>query len=189
MVKASSPKPPARKGIVPRETRSRKPRALAGLVDTLTKPLLDRHGFVHGAIATKWPDIVGDDMARHTQPEKIVFSKDGVSGGVLHLKCASGALATEIQHLEPQILERINTFFGYRAIVRLVLKQGPLPQSRGKAGGKAQTGGATAEPPLSAADAKALAQTLADTLAQVDDEELRAALAKLGEGVLKRKGK
>lgn len=163
------------RGIEPSETRARTPRPLARMVEKLTKPVLGRHGFTHGAIVTKWPEIVGQDMARHTQPEKIVFSKDGVSGGALHLKCDSGALATELQHLEPQILERINTFFGYKAVVRLKLIQGPLPEGHGG------TPGMPARP-LSPNEAKALAGSVAG----VDDPELRAALERLGRSVLGR---
>lgn len=163
------------KGIVPSDIRTRAPKPLAGMVDRLTKSMLGRHGFAHGAIVTKWPEIVGNDMARHTQPEKIVFSRDGVSGGTLHLRCASGALATEIQHLEPQILERINTFFGYKAVVRLKLIQGPLPKPKGEPATKAPR-------PLSIAEAK----NLAGTVANVDDDELRQALERLGQSIMGR---
>jgi len=177
MAKKSTPKASAKaKGIQPSEVRARAPRPLARMVERLTKSMLGRHGFVHGAIATKWPDIVGDDMASHTQPEKIVFSRDGVSGGVLHLRCATGALATEIQHLESQILERINTFFGYKAVVRIQLVQGPLPARKGARQ-------ATPPRPLSPEEAR----DLAGTVANVDDAELRDALAKLGRSVLGRK--
>ena len=44
--------------------------------------------------------------------------------GTLHLQVAPG-LALEVQHREPVLVERINAFFGYRAVARLALKQGP----------------------------------------------------------------
>ena len=146
------------------------------MVDRLTKGMLGRQGFAHGAIVSQWPDIVGADMARHTQPEKIVFSRDGVSGGTVHLRCDSGALATELQHLEPQILERINMFFGYQAVVRIKLIQAPLPRPKGE----------TAPPPKPLSRQEA--QALADQVASVDDPELRAALERLGQSVIARKG-
>lgn len=173
--KSGSATPNKPKGIQPSEMRTRAPRPIARMVDRLTKGMLGRHGFAHGAIVSQWPDIVGENMARHTQPEKIVFSRDGVSGGTVHLRCDSGALATELQHLEPQILERINMFFGYQAVVRIKLIQGPLPRPRG----------ATAPPPpkpLSRQEALALA----DQVAGVDDPELREALERLGQSVLGR---
>jgi len=167
------------RGIVPRETRTRSPRPVSQAIDRMTKGLLGKHGFVHGAIATKWPEIVGDSMARHTQPEKIVFSRDGATGGTLHLKTDSGAYATELQHQEPQIIERINTFFGYRAVIRIKLIQGPLPAQH-----KAEQ---HVEPPrpLSESEIKGLAGAIAN----VDDPELKEALERLGENILGRQSK
>jgi hypothetical protein len=172
------PKDDKPKGILPSDVRARMPRPLSRMVERLTKSMLGRHGFTHGAIVTKWPEIVGNDMARHTQPEKIVFSRDGVSGGTLHLRCDSGAQATEIQHLEPQILERINTFFGYKAVIRVRLIQGPLPQSKGQRPSRPPR-------PLSPEEA----QKLAGTVANVDDDELRQALERLGQSIAGRNRK
>ena len=169
--KSTSNKP---KGIVPSDVRGRAPRPLSQTVNKLTKSMLGRHGFTHGAIVTKWPDIVGENMSRHTAPEKIVFSKDGVSGGTMHLRCDSGALATELMHQEPLILDRINTFFGYQAVVRIKLIQGPLPQRK-------ET---RSKPPRQLSQAEA--RELAGTIASVDDEELREALENLGRSVLGR---
>jgi len=167
------------RGIVPSETRTRGPRPVSQSIDRMTKGLLGKHGFIHGAIATKWPEIVGDSMARHTQPEKIVFSRDGATGGTLHLKTDSGAFATELQHQEPQIIERINMFFGYRAVVRIKLIQGPLPALH--------KGERRTEPPrpLNESEIKGLAGAVAN----VDDPELKEALERLGENILGRKTK
>ena len=57
----------------------------------------------------------------------------GGRGGTLHVRVGSGALALELQHLEPVVIERINTYFGYRAVERLKLVHGPLPAPRGRA--------------------------------------------------------
>jgi len=169
MAKKSTSKP---KGIIPSDVRGRTVRPLSQTVDKLTKSMLGRQGFTHGAIVTKWPDIVGDTIARHTAPEKIVFSRDGVSGGTLHLRCSSGALATQLMHQEPQILDRINTFFGYQAVVRIKLIQGPVPSHK-----ETET---KAPRPLSEAETRDLAKTIAT----VDDPELREALENLGKSVL-----
>ena len=166
------------RGIEPSEKRTRWVKPVAQAVDRLTKGLLGKHGFTHAAIATKWPEIVGDNIARHSQPEKIVFSRDGATGGTLHLKIDSGAFATELQHLEPQIVERINTFFGYRAVVRIKLIQGPLPQT-----GRTYADEHPEPAPLSEAEI----QELAGTVATVDDPELQEALERLGEKISGRK--
>ena len=171
MVKKPTPKA---KGINPSDVRGRSARPLSQTVNKLTKSLLGRQGFTHGAIVTKWPDIVGDNIARHTAPEKIVFSRDGVSGGTLHMRCDSGALATQLMHQEPQILDRINTFFGYLAVIRIKLIQGPVPSHR-------ET---KSKPPRPLSEAEA--SDLAKSIATVDDAELREALENLGKSVLGR---
>ncbi len=157
------------RGIRPTETRTRTPRPLAHMVERLVRPLLGPQGYAHGAIVTKWPDIVGREMARHTQPQRLIFSRDGVSGGTLHLRCDSGAVAIEVQHREPQLIERINAFFGYRAVTRLKLLQGPLP-------GRNTAAAASSPRPLSPEEA----EDLSKTIAMVDDNEIRAALEHLG---------
>jgi hypothetical protein len=80
--------------------------------------------------------------------------------------------ALQLQHLEPLVLERINGFFGYRAVARLVLQQGPLPALPGAAGNRRRNEAAAAPLPLDAA--------LAEKLSTVADPELRAALEGLG---------
>ena len=41
--------------------------------------------------------------------------------------CA-GPFAITLQHVEPQIVERVNRFFGYAAVTRIALRQGELPK-------------------------------------------------------------
>ena len=160
------------KGINPSAARTRWAKPLGTTLDRLTKPMLGRKGFTHATIVTKWPEIVGENVARYTAPEKIVFSRAGVSGGTLHLRCETSAYAAELMHQEPMILDRINTFFGYQAVVRIQLVQGPLPRKIGRK--------QTSPPrPLSADDAG----DIADIVAQVEDEELREVLTTLGHAV------
>ncbi len=74
---------------------------------------------------TRWPVIVGEVIARNSQPERIRFPREGREGGTLFLK-ADGAFAIELQHLEPKILERINAYYGYRAVTKIAISQGPI---------------------------------------------------------------
>jgi hypothetical protein len=89
----------------------------------------------------------------------------------LRLRVASG-LGPEIQHRTPQILERINGFFGYRAVARLALVQGP-PLRPARPGPKLPR-------PLAAAEREALDQRLAG----IKDPVLRDALRRLGAAVM-----
>ena len=44
-----------------------------------------------------------------------------------------GPRAIELQHRSEQILERVNMYFGYRAIAQLRFLQAPLPKAKSQA--------------------------------------------------------
>lgn len=146
------------------------PRALAPTVARLIRPVLARRGFAALSIVERWADIVGPQLATRTLPERIAFPPGKREDGTLHLRVDGGALALELQHAENLILERINGHFGYRAVIRLRLVQRPMPDRR--------------EPPRPATvPAAAPDPRLTAHLAAVSDEELREALARLGQAV------
>ena len=92
------------------------------LSELLGKTLGDafaRQGFASTGLVTRWADIVGPEIAAHSQPEKIQWPppRDGQTAepGTLVLR-VEGPTALEIQHLSGVILERVNRFFGWQAI-------------------------------------------------------------------------
>ncbi len=105
-------------------------RALGETVDAVARPMLGRRGFAGSRVVAEWASIVGEHLAARSLPERVTRPADGRGGGTLHVRVASGALAVELQHLEPLIIERINTYFGYRAVARLKLVHGPIPARR-----------------------------------------------------------
>lgn len=155
--------------------RNRRPKALASLVAGLTRPLFSRRGLADGAMVRAWSSIAGPLLAAHTIPERVVYERGRRAEGTLHLRVDSGGLAVELQHLEPQLIERVNGYFGYRAVARLKMTQGPLPRRAPPT--------PTTQPPLDADGERALA----DMLAAVEDPALRDALEGLGRGIMGRK--
>ena len=103
-------------------------------------------------------------------PDAADFSSGERASGTLRLRVAS-AYAVEAQHLEPVIIERINGFFGYRAVARIVLVQG-LPVSAASVVPQPR--------PLSAAEQGSLDQRVE----AVPEGELREALRGLGAAVI-----
>ncbi|MEE2694369.1 MAG: DUF721 domain-containing protein [Pseudomonadota bacterium] len=95
------------------------------LLPKITREVFRERGFYQASILTNWSEIVGEEMASRSCPEKI--SK----GGVLTVR-VEGSFALELQHIEPQLLDRIATHFGHKAVSRISLRQGPMPgdQSR-----------------------------------------------------------
>jgi len=142
------------------------PRPLARSVAKLTTPAIRRRGIAEAGVIVDWPKIVGERLAAASFPEQLSKPRQG-GEAVLRLR-AAGSWAVELQHLEPVILERINAYFGYRAVDRLRIVQGPPPpESKSKA-------------PRPRLLEPAEAEAVAATVAGVEDEELRAALAALG---------
>jgi hypothetical protein len=139
----------------------------------VTRPVFGKHGFAGGALVVDWPAIVGSAVASHTLPMRIRFPPKERAEGTLMIKVDSGAFALEVQHLEPLILERINGYFGWKAVARLKLMQGPLPEAKGKARSKP------------APTAQALTPDLEARLAQVEDPDLREILTRLGRSLTK----
>lgn len=153
-------------------------RALGGSLGTVTKRAFARRGLTGADIARQWPAIVGSELAAHCRPRQLRFPKPAEAvDGRLTLRVAPG-WALQLQHLEPLVLERVNGFFGYRAVARLVLQQGPLPNLPGPRptgrGGRA-------------APAAPLDRALAAKLSTVADPELRAALEGVGRSLRARR--
>src|SRR5207253_2111563 len=137
-----------------------------------------RKGFAAAEVVSRWPVIVGPTIAAYTVPERLVFPPGQRREGVLHVAVAPGGFATQLQHLEPEVLERINGFFGYRAVVRLRMSQRPVPMAPA-------TRRPRPAPPLSpGAEAQ-----LHKLTAEARDERLKTALAALGREILGRERK
>ena len=148
------------------------PRPLGELTGRCLSRTLARQGFAATELVTRWPEIAGPEIATHAQPIKINWprARRGEAGdaGTLVLR-VEGPAAIEIQHLTGVILERVNRFFGWRAIGRIALRQAPLAQRKGRV--------AVAPP-----DPQACAR-IAATLTGIADDELRQALARLGAAI------
>lgn len=164
-------KPAARRAT--HDPSQRKERGLLAVGVSLPKiaaPALRKRGFAEARLITEWPGIVGETLARNTLPQKLAFPRGSRAGGVLHLRVASG-FALELQHIAPQIVERINGFFGFQAVAELRYVQGPIPlQRRPRRIGPRQL--------------PAVEETRLETaVSGIEDPDLRASLQRLGRAV------
>lgn len=148
------------------------PRRIGQAVPEVAGKVLGKRGLAFGALITDWPSIVGHQLSLRTAPDKLSFPRGKREEATLHIR-AMGAIALELQHLEPQIVERINGFFGYRAVARIRLIHAPPP---------ARTAAPVRPRPLSM-DEEISVVTAA---AAVEDEELRATLERFGRSLLAR---
>lgn len=141
-------------------------RAISELMPDVGRTAFRRFGFVQSSVVTRWPEIVGPRHARVCAPEAIRFPPGEKSEGILQLVVVP-AHAPIIQHVIPEIMERVNRFFGYKAVAKVKLRQGevkpPPAQERAKA------------PP----SLKPIPMELGDSLRDIGDPELRAVLESL----------
>ncbi len=145
------------------------PKAIAEFSRKLTQDPLGKRGFGEASLVTNWAEIVGTAQALGSLPLKIAFPRDERSGGTLHVRVSTGGLATEFQYRKELILSRINSYFGYGAVADMRITQGHVPPRAPKPAAKP----APVLPPAQEQDLQA-------SLATVEDEEMREALAKLG---------
>jgi hypothetical protein len=153
--------------------------------------LAGRRGWTAARLLADWSAIVGTELARRSMPERLVGQGSTIDRGRTKTKAdgtkadaspprrpaalrvrVGGAAALEIQHMEPQIIERVNSYFGYRAIDRLQLIQGPLPAPPSR----------RIPPPLDSVRARAIETKVAS----IGDPDLRASLARLGSAIARR---
>lgn len=137
-------------------------------VAKIARPLFRRRGFAEGAIITDWAAIVGAHLATIAVPDRLAFDKGRRDQGTLMVRVAS-AFGPEVQHLAPQIIDRVNVHFGYPAVAKLRILPGTMPEL------PKRPQRAPAPPPPTA-------ETLAAVEA-VEDPELRAALQRLGQAL------
>jgi hypothetical protein len=163
---ARSPAKPARSGG---------PKALADSLRKVTRQALGQRSLAEQSLILDWPSIAGGDIAVMCTPQRLSFQhRDRRRDGTLTLKVQPGQ-ATRLQHLEPQLIERINGYLGYRAIARLRLLHGSAPP----AGTPEPSPEAPVEDPVPP-EAKI---GEAETGQEIADPALRAALARLGRAV------
>lgn len=142
---------------------------LAPLIDRLTAPALRHRGLAAATVVQDWDRIVGPDLAAWTRPVRLTGAHDA-NGGALSVRVPS-ARALELQHRAEQIIERINGYYGFRAVARIKLLQGPVSRP------------APPPPPRDPAREQARLAAVAD----MADGPLKDALADLARAVARRR--
>ena len=177
-------KPKAGTGSRPEELGSGPRRGKGGFrragedVAAILSPMFRKRGFAQTDIVLRWPEIVGAALADQCRPERLLWPRvlegqersASAEGAILHLSVAPG-WATEVQHLEPLLIERVNRFFGWRAVTGIRLRQVVLPPRQQKQVRKQR--------PLTESESTELDRVTAD----IADPQTRQALRRLGAAI------
>lgn len=153
-------------------------RPLAEFLDVCLSPSLAAQGFASSDIIMAWPEIAGERLAAFTQPLKIEWKRKAPHAdpearpepATLVIRVES-AFALEMQHLTPTIIDRVNTYYGWRCIGKIVLKQGPVRRVEKKR---------PAPPVLTPAAREKVDQAIQP----IEEEALKAALDRLGQAIV-----
>ena len=156
-------------------------RSVGTFVPKITQKVFEKFGFSTATLLTDWAIIVGGDLAAYTAPERLKWPRGfegaadsgeagpGRSGATLMLR-VEPARALDIQYKARLLIDRINAYFGYRAVADLRILQAPIDARFQKL------------PPPTPAP---ILPVPADVMA-VADPDLRAALERMAQGVLSR---
>lgn len=158
-------------------------RAVGSYVPKLTHKAFEKYGFAAAALITDWAIIVGRDLAAYTSPERLKWPRgagaagdledgDGGRPGATLIVRVDPARALDVQYKAQQLIERINSHFGYRAVADLRILQAPLVQR------------AAPVRPIEAP--RVQGPVAAPELSGISDERLRLALVSLKTGLMRR---
>jgi hypothetical protein len=136
------------------------PRSIASVVPVVVRPAFNRAAPAIAQLVEAWPAIVGPAIAAVTTPRRL-------TQGALTIGCP-GPVAMELQHLSPELLERINRHLGSDQIRRLRFAQSMCHPARHP---PRRGGGNEPEMTLQTAD-------------RLPDGPLRSALLALGHALL-----
>ena len=136
----------------------------------------EERGFAVTRLLTHWAEVVGDATAQIATPVNVSYGKGGM-GATLTL-LTTGAQAPMLEMQKEQIREKVNACYGYRAISRVRITQtAPTGFAEGRVAFAAAPKVKKAPDPAVQSAAKTLSEN-------IQSEDLRAALAALGENVL-----
>lgn len=163
-------------------------KAVGSFVPALTRKAFEKFGFSTATLMLDWAQVVGADVARYTQPERLKWPRGGEAaaeddaerrGATLVLR-VDPARALDVEYKSRQLMERINAHYGYRAVESIRIVQAPLPPppswGRIEEGGNPNGQRSAIPPPLTPSHE-------GEGKSAPADDPLAAALARLERGI------
>ena len=112
-----------------KKKRSFIPQTIGNALRKINRKFPSKLAKIEFIINSKWPEIVGTYFKDFSEPKNITSSKDFENEigetfykNILNVSVNPSA-AIEFQHFKDKIIEKINSFFGYKAITDLRIHQ------------------------------------------------------------------
>lgn len=134
-------------------------RKISANIEKLVKPYALKNGFHEVRIFSCWKNIMGSELYSQVKPVKL-------KNKTLQVMVPNSVMAADIAFKSPIIIEKINQFFGYKAVIKITTVQKPLEKELFSESIKKE--------PDSSCYVRAQARC-----SQVQDEKLKDALVKL----------
>ncbi len=161
----------------PRRSTTRGFKRTASLLSDRIRKAGESRGFAVSRLLTHWADIVGPDIAAIARPVKVGYGKGGFGATLTVLTTGPQAPMLEMQ--KDRLRDKVNAVYGYNAISRIRITQ------------TAPTGFAEGQASFEHRPKQAKPTIAPEVVAEADkvtravhDQDLRAALERLGRNVL-----
>lgn len=191
----SKPAASRKGGNAARPRKSRGFLRAGALAPAALKTVGAKRGFAELRLLTEWPAIAGAAVAAICKPVKVTYGRRDAPGlGATLVVTTAGARAPEVEMSAPGIIERVNAFYGYRAVSRLAIDQSRAPAMAagfaeaqapwtGPTAGAGRDGAAGTGAEARETDASGRSGDAAPRTPGVADDRLALALARLGANV------
>lgn len=91
------------------------------LMQSRIRSATESRGFAVSRVITHWSEIAGEQIASICRPVDISYGRDGMGATLTLLTTGSQAPMLEMQ--KPQLLDKVNACYGYRAVARIRITQ------------------------------------------------------------------
>ena len=117
-----------------KQKRTFVPQSIGDTLRKVNRKFSSKYNRAEFIINSKWPEIAGSYFKEYSEPLNVSRVRDfendlgeTVYKNYLNVSVAPAA-AIEFQHFKDTIIEKINTYFGYKAIIDLRIHQNYIPK-------------------------------------------------------------
>ncbi|AIF81264.1 hypothetical protein I862_03520 [endosymbiont of Acanthamoeba sp. UWC8] len=148
------------------------PKKLINIIEEVTKPICKQYGFINFKITANWQQIVGVRIAQICSPVVVKFQGEENINGILTIGVENPGFGLEIQANSNIIVEKIATYFGYRAVDKIKLQIIP---KRKKKDASLNT--------LQPKKPGVINSTMTNALAEIEDPEIKEIFQSIAEQI------